>query len=571
MGNNIKAGSGIELDRIELPDLPGLNDDDDDSAKRQVISSQQVSQLIVNTSQYSGDRENYEQVRLSHILDDLDKKMKSGKFLHTFTAQVEEINRVIKMKYASTRDIASVILKDVALASRVLSIVNSCYYGQFSQKGISSIPEAMVILGTEEVQQAAATLLLFEFMRDISKSEMLKEKSLASLMRGMMAKELAQGAKYKAPDEFQLVAMLYDIGEQIILFCDPEAYQKIRRISEQKQVDMEAVSRKFIGASFSQIGSGITAGWGFPQTIVDCIKPFKEFNMNPSSLTSQNLKRLVASFTNELANIDWRISESMRKRKLEDIIKRYGHFLDVGMAAADGLLSNALEKVENHAKVLKISLRNSRFDRSAVEPSADLNVASAENLWTTSQIVPEGMAEGVRQISDNNIIWIENHIKKIEKVMASSFKLSEILHLIITTIYKGFFFSKISICIMNRQSGIMAVRFVLGDASEKFSKDFKFTVSDSDDTFNKALSTGLDIVVEDVSDKYLNSKIPNWYIEGHFAEAFAIYPLVVEQKKIGLIYVDWDKSQTHLFSDQTKHLMQRLKNLTITAIRKSRT
>ncbi|MBF0229010.1 MAG: HDOD domain-containing protein [Desulfamplus sp.] len=544
MGGNGKIGAGIELDLIELPNLPELE--------------------IV-------EQDNYQQVRLSNILEDLDKKMKSGRFLHTFTAQIEEINRVMKMKYASTRDIATVILKDVALASRVLSIVNSCYYGQFSQKGISSIPEAMVILGTEEVQQAAATLLLFEFMRDISKSEMLKEKSLSSLMRGMMAKEIAKGAKYKTPDEFQLVAMLYDIGEQIILFCDPEAYQRIRKISEQKQLDMEIVSKKLIGASFSQIGSGIASGWGFPQSIVDCIQPFKDFNMDPNALTGQSLKRLVASFTNELAGIDWRISESVRQKKVEGIIKRYGHFLDLGLSAADGLLNSAIEKVEKHAKVLKISLRNSRFDRSAVDPSADLQITSTEELWKTSQITPNGQADGVRQISDNAIQWIENNIRKIEDALISAFKLSEILHLIITTIYKGFFFSRISICIMNKEKGIMAVRFVLGAESERFTKEFKFVVSDSDDTFNKSLTTGLDLVVADVSNRSFNSRIPDWYIKGGFANSFAIYPVVVDQKKVGLIYVDWESNRTHLFSDEVKQLMQRLKNLTVTAIKKSRT
>ena len=548
MGNaDVKSGSGIELDLIELPDLPELDDD------------------------AAADKNLYKQLEFSNILEDLDKKMKSGKFLHTFTAQVEEINRVIRMKYSSTRDIASVILKDVALSSKVLSIVNSCYYGQFSQKGISSIPEAMVILGTEEVQQAAATLLLFEFMRDISKSEVLKEKSLESLMRGIMAKEIACDANYKSTDEFQLVAMLYDIGEQIILFCEPDAYHRIRKISEQSMMDMDSVSKQIIGASFSSIGSGIASGWGFPQSVVECIKPFKEFNMHPESLTAQSLKRLVASFTKELANLDWRMSESIRKKKLEDIIRRYGHFLDIGMADADGLLSSSLEKVQNHAKVLKITLKNSKFDKNAVPSSSDLHVASAENLWKSSQIVPEGMADGIRQISENNIIWIENHIKKIEDALTSNFRLSEILHRIITTIYKGFFFSKIAICIMNRATGIMGVRCVLGDEADRFGREFQFKISDSDDAFNKSLSTGLDIVIEDINAKFLNSRIPDWYINGNFAKAFAVYPIVVEQKKVGLIYVDWEKNKSHLFSAQVKHLMQRIKNLTVTAIKKSKT
>ncbi|MBF0233869.1 MAG: HDOD domain-containing protein [Desulfamplus sp.] len=561
MNDKIQKGSGIELDLIDLPDIPELNEEDD-SIETETDYGPKNDQLLVQ-----GD---YDQVRFSSILEDLDKKMKSGRFLHTFTAQIEEINRIINMKYASTRDIASVILKDVALSSKVLSVVNSCYYGHFAQKGIASIPEAMVILGTEEVQQAAATLLLFEFMRDISKSELLKEKSLASLMRGMMAKELAREAKYKAPDEFQLVAMLYDIGEQIILFCDPQAYQRIRRISEQKKMDMEIISRQLIGASFAQIGQGIVSGWGFPKGIVDCILPFKDFKMDPRAITGQTLKRLVSSFTNELSNIDWRISHNVRQKKLEGIVDRYSSFLDIGISVAEGLLQNAIQKVENHAKVLKITLKNSRFDRMSEDVKSDLLVESAQKLWITSQITSDGQAGWNREVNEDKILWIEKHIKKIEKALKSGVKLSSLLNLIITTIYKGFFFSRISICIMDKAKGVMAVRFVLGKEAEEFGRKFMFKVSDSDDMFNKALSTGLDIVVEDVRDRISYSRIPDWYAKENFAPSFAIYPIVVEQKKVGLIYVDWDSSDTHLFSDQVKQLMQRLKNLTITAIKKSK-
>ncbi len=544
MDNNIKASASIELDLIELPDIPELKEEGRGVLKAPFDTTPEES--------------SYEQVRLSNILEDLNNKMRSGRFLHTFTAQIEEINRVIKMKYSSTKDIASVILKDVALASKVLSIVNSCYYGQFSQKGISSISEAMVILGTEEVQQAAATLLLFEFMRDISKSEMLKEKSLASLMRGMMAKEIAEERHYKDVDEFQLVAMLYDIGEQIMLFCDPEAYHRIRKISEHKGIDRELVSKKLIGASFSQIGQGIVSGWGFPKSVVESLQQFKDFGVDPKVLTTQNLKRIVASFTNEMCNIDWRTDQIFRYKRVEDIVHRYGNLLNLGISAADDLLNNSIKKVEIHAKALKVTLKNSRFDR-------DLSSFVQSDLVDSSEKL-----ESTKSSFDDKSVWIENQIEKIENALGFGFKLSEVLHLIITTIYKGFFFSRISICIMNRERGSMVVRFVLGDNSEYFSKNFGFVVSDNDDAFNKALSTGLDIVVEDVHDRFLNSRIPDWYIKGNFAEAFAIYPVVVEKKKVGLIYVDWDKSQTHLFSAQIKHLMQRLKNLTVTAIKKSR-
>ncbi len=574
MDEKIKRSSGIEVDLIELPDIPELKADE--------FSDSWMDELDDGV------------IRLSDILDDLDKKMKSGKFLHTFTAQIEEVNRMMKMKYASTRDIASVILKDVALSSRIISIVNSPYYGQFSRKGISSIAEAMVILGTEEVQQVASALMLFELMQDIAKSEMLKEKSLTSLMRGMMANEMAKSAKYKARDEFQITAMLYDIGEQIILFCDPDAYQRIRRLSEVKGVDLETASKKLLGASFGRIGQGIVSKWGFPSSVVDAVQPFKEFGIDPKFLTPDKLTRVVASFTNEMCNIGWHLNENQRQSSMEGILRRYGHFLDLGMSAAEDLFHSSMEKIENHARVLKINLKNSRFDRRSgavpqggVDPRTDLDhhggINSQRGLAPQAgagEALDSGSLAAVHTTSGNrsmpvetdNMEWIRQQTCKIEQLIEKQFKLSDVLHTIITTIYRGFFFSKISICIMNRKKGVMAARFVLGDDFERFSRRFEFSVSEeSNDVFNKALHTGVDIIVEDIHNRKAVSRIPDWYLEGNFAASFSLYPLVIKQKKVGLLYVDWDRSRTHLFSNEVKQLMHQLKMMTVTAIKKSKT
>jgi len=553
MGDTIKAGSGIELDLIELPDLPELDDNDNYSETEPASAQKSVLPLS---------EEDYDHVRLSNILEEVGRKMKSGQFLHTFTAQIGEVNRIVNMQNSSTTDIGSVILQDVALSVKVLSIVNSSYYGHFGEKGIGSIPDAVFVLGTDEVQHAATTILLFEFMRDIAKSDMLKEKSLASLMRGMMAKEIAEVANYREPEEFQIAAMLYDIGEQIILFCEPNAYQQIRLSAEQKGIDRDVAAKKIIGASFSQIGQEIISGWGFPKSVIDSIRPFEEFGMNPQKMTMQILKRIVASFTNEMCNIDWRTNEIFRKKELEGIFQRYGHFLNLGLSGAYEVMKNAIKKVENHARILKVTLKNSRFDRRQGERVKGDRVGIFQE---------GGDFQNVGLSSEDKIAWVESQIDKIENSMISGFKLSEILQLIVNTIYQGFFFSRISICIMNKANGMMAVRLVLGEESERFGKEFRFVVSDSDDLFNKALSTGLDIVVENLRGRELNSRIPDWYAKGGFAGAFAIYPVVVEKKKVGLIYVDWDSNQTHLFSDQVKQLMKRLKNLTVTAIKKSRT
>ena len=563
--------SGIELDHIQLPDIPELSPE--------AISniSDERSVLI---------RDGHGRGGLSTILATLDKQMKSGHFLHTFTSQIEEINRMIRMKYASTKDIAAVILKDAALSTKVLSIVNSPYYSHFSQEGIASISEAMVILGTEEIQQLASTLLLFELMQDISKSEQLKEKSLASLMRGMVAKDVAEEVRFPDKDEFQLIAMLYDIGEQIILFCDLNAYQHIDRFAQEQRVGLEKASKQLLGASFGQIGQGIVTKWGFPPRVVHALHPFNAFNKSPNQLTANERKRLVASFSNAMCNIDWRKGNTHRINRMEKIIRRYDPFLGLGFSKAEALLDKALDRIENHAKILKLKFKESRFDREGGPTDSHLNgigdapqtfssingkigepaLPGPKDIQTASSLRKnEGPGDG-----EDPMVWVRRRMLEIEAILAGPYKLSMVLHTIITTVYKGFFFSRIAICIVNKRNRTMAVRYALCDDADRFSSRFQFKISDDQqDIFNKALNTGTDIIVEDLKDHELVSEIPEWYRGEPLAEAFSIYPLVIRQKKVGMIYVDWDREKSAQFTNEVKQTMHQLKAMTLWAIKKS--
>ena len=498
--NEIKTvNSGIELDLIDLSHIPDL----------------QQNKNFPEEEQETG--------ALSGILSGLDKKASLSRVLYTFSGQIEEINRIIKMKYASTRDIADVILKDVALSSRVLNLVNSSFYGQFTHKGISSIPEAMVILGTEEVKQAAASLLLFDFMRDISKSERLKEKSLAGLMRGIMAKEIAAKANYKDYEEFQICAMLYDIGEQIILFCHPDDYKRVEKFSKDQNINMEKASKKILGVHFTEIGSAIASKWGFPPSVVETIKIVDNYHLDPKNLCTKHLKILVSSFTNELSNIDWRFGEKQRMENLERVVMRYGNILEIGIQRAARLLNTSMERIEKHAKHLRLNLKKSRFDRQFVpdefhKDGIELNIGELSPPSRSS--VPSDQVYD----NENKITWVENQLNIIHDSLITSFKLGEVLLCIIKTIHQGFFFSRICISIMNKQKNVMAVRFILGDDLKSFAPKFNFKVLDKgEDVFNKALNTGLDMIVEDAHDTENKNWIPGWYQKADFADAFCVF------------------------------------------------
>jgi len=102
------------------------------------------------------------------------KKMMGNDSFLSFSTQIHDINSILTMKYSSANDIADVILKDMALTTKLLKLVNSSFYGHFVNKGVATVSEAMIILGTEEIKLAAASLKIYEFMKDIANIKILK-------------------------------------------------------------------------------------------------------------------------------------------------------------------------------------------------------------------------------------------------------------------------------------------------------------------------------------------------------------------------------------------------------------
>jgi len=172
--------TGFELDAFVLPDLKNQQD-------------QKKSELKKNNS-----------IDPSKIIKVILRKIKRNDSFMTFTNQINEISKILQMKYASANDIAQVILNDIPLTSKLLKIVNSSFYGHFSKDGVSTITEAMIVVGTDQVKSLAASLKLIDLMQNIGDSNLLKEKTLKSLQRSIVSEQIAKKSEFVNSEKLKM-------------------------------------------------------------------------------------------------------------------------------------------------------------------------------------------------------------------------------------------------------------------------------------------------------------------------------------------------------------------------------
>jgi HD-like signal output (HDOD) protein len=328
--------AGIELDRIDLSQVSGIP---------LPKTAPAVSAKPIDTKDF---------------IRSVYKKIAENDSFLSFSVQVEDVNRILQTKYSSAGDIAKVILKDVALTTKLLKLVNSSFYGHFSKKGIQTISEAMIILGTEEIKLAAASLKLYEFMQDIATVKILKTKALKSLQRSLIARQIANDEAVAEAEAIQISAMLYDFGEYLVALFSPQVFIQVQIMAEDDSISREQASKAVIGVSYNAIGRFIAQKWQMPDSIILSMKPVEDFNIPRIKLTREQVLQYICAFSNELCDIEISMQGRYIGDKIMQVCEKYKKCLDIPAPAAVHLLKMSWQNIQKHAAILGISLDNTR-------------------------------------------------------------------------------------------------------------------------------------------------------------------------------------------------------------------
>ena len=285
------------------------------------------------------------------------QKMLEDESFLSFFVQVRDVNKILKTKYSSADDIAMVILKDASLTSKLLKLVNSSFYGQFSNKGIANISEAMVILGTAEIELAALSLKIYELMLGTANIKILKDKALRALQRSIIARAIIIGSDIKNAEAIQVSAMLYDFGEYLLALFSPKIFLNIEIYADENGLSSEQASKFIIGISYNELGRLVASKWKLPSSIISAMKPITEFNINKARLTFHEFQRNICAFSNELCNIEFSMDRKYIDLKISDISKKYKKALGITASEASGLLNMSWNKIIKHASILKMNIK----------------------------------------------------------------------------------------------------------------------------------------------------------------------------------------------------------------------
>lgn len=194
----------------------------------------------------------------------LEKKLAD---LPPLPAVVTRIMEEINDPDTSAEELNRLIVMDQGLASKILRIVNSAYYG-FPKK-ISTITQAVIILGFNTVRNLVLGVSAFGLLTQKSMPYGLNrvqfwEHAVAAAVAGSLIARKRPGGNRNLPEEAFIGGLLHDLGALFLDSYFPVQYAVAMAFAAREQKTACEAEALVLGIDHVTVGRRIADFWNFP-------------------------------------------------------------------------------------------------------------------------------------------------------------------------------------------------------------------------------------------------------------------------------------------------------------------
>ena len=406
--------------------------------------------------------------------------------LPAFSNYIAEINNMLSslraIKYSSVGDLAKIILKDFSLTNKLLKVVNSALYATSSGR-VMTISKAVFLLGFDKVRIIAATLMIYDHLQNKTQAKELKEVAIASYMSGVIAAGIAENMKRDEREEAFICAMLYNLGKMLVICYLPEEYGEIEYQMVQKGIDEGKASKSVLGVTYNELGMAVSRAWNFPDKIVQSMDSALPGIIEPPK-TGQEILRNITIFSNELLSTVMNTEDTDRSELMSDLSKRYRNVIPIPVEQMESLVESAAAKIDDYSDIFRADQHTSSFLKKLLQtrqrPLRDSGASGA----VTQQQHQFHHLDAVVSASDSEdpsgeqlINILTRGIHEIAEAIKGSSNLSDVIYMIIETMYRGFELTRVIFCLRDATRVRMVARFGLGENADELARQFHFQIA----------------------------------------------------------------------------------------------
>ena len=510
-------------------------------------------------------------------LDFLLRRMRHKSDFPALSESVSAINKIANSETESIGKLSNTILKDFALTNKLLRLVNSAYFRPAGGGNISTVSRAVIVLGFEAVRNIAITVLLFEHLQNKGNATQLKEDFLRANLAGVLAKDIGAAAKMRDLEQSFICSLFHSLGRLLSQFYFPEEADEIRRVMAQKNCAEDGAAMQVLGITFEEMGIAIARQWGFPPLIVSSMRKLPSGPVR-KAVQQEDRLRVLSGFSNELCDVIAQATPEARERELKKSMARFADAVALNQKELLQTVQRAVEEVADFARIIHLNLPQTTFgkqmrlfanagndENAAVDGKKQANSEDGTLLGESDPLSGVDGGAGAQPVDAQSVLTAG--IQDISNTLIDGFQLNDILRIILETMYRAMGFKRVVLCIRDAKAGVMQGRFGFGPDANEVAKAFRFPLSFTPDIFHAATSKGVDLMISDINDPKIASRIPDWYRKAVSAQSFVLFPLNIKGSSVALIYADRDEPGGISIPEKELQLLRTLRNQAILAIK----
>lgn len=197
----------------------------------------------------------------------LKKFVDNDKGLASFPDIYFKINAALEDPYSTAGRLAEIISKDPSISAKLLSLVNSPFYG-FGQR-IDSLSRSVALVGANELSQLALGVAVMDLFAGIPDGVVTVQGFWRhSIACGVISRILASHIRDIQQERCFIVGLLHDIGRLVMLKIAPQGIASAIDTARLKRISLREAETITFGFDHTQVAEALFTRWNLPTELI---------------------------------------------------------------------------------------------------------------------------------------------------------------------------------------------------------------------------------------------------------------------------------------------------------------
>jgi putative nucleotidyltransferase with HDIG domain len=222
--------------------------------------------------------------------------------LPTLSQVHDQVEELTKSADTSAGKVAGVIELDQSMTAKVLRLSNSASYGFVRE--ITSVKDAVSLLGFETVRASVATIATFEALGRVEESPNFNREAFwqHSIGCGAIAKVIAGKLGMDAAQAFA-AGILHDIGKVALDSYFPDFFAQVLQMAAKEKISLFEAEKACLPVTHEEVGRYLGERWALPERLIEVIGAHNSMQVKQSKFLRLVLVVYVADAQCQLFKI----------------------------------------------------------------------------------------------------------------------------------------------------------------------------------------------------------------------------------------------------------------------------